>query len=1328
MLTCIRLALTVVIAEGLGLSVAFALGPAYSTSVGAPARTSGQVVAAVKAAAQGLKSDGDAQGISTSRGVRVPRVLPLVFDTMDRGFTTPRLNPSKDMDTSMLGPEQGFVTAKLDTNPNLGGLPHDSAHSKLRVKHTDRDIYGAVHDASNAPKIGGIPPLECMHALGCGDGLSALSVDSCVVAPGPSPVGLASMSESHVPLSKHLEEEKLDLEKGVWRPRGVVAGSDDLHKHEQGEDHNVVEKLKSCVTKPSAAGLKDREEHSLGSNLVCSSEQNGVEHDVGKSSGADPESVHRELYVEGQNGHQNFDFQNLVHSAPSQNPLDEYSSNSFEAYSIDMFENSLSTEGFLNRSIQDGVCSEVPDLDADFWFQLFVLASMAWLGTGAYTLIAVALEFDHKRYLGGSKVSPQGFSHGQGRARASEPAVNSSIRGRHRVRQRDDQRHTPRTDSRPPAVGSRSRRQLFAGCTRAECACHLHGASWNGQDGEYCCVTCRNGTPCVRPYHRWPTTRVFSPLPSSRSSQSSSSRGSNRSTRSWFYPCTRVDCPCPASWDGNRNHYCCLTCRNGTPCDAAYHLRPVAASNRHALGGTSSSSTELRATPQSSPRIRAEVYTQSEPGQQSMRYVRPPEEGLAAADGRGPWYLCGCPRSCTTMILCLSGPRPDRCLACTTGPLFTTEEDFGGGCECECCTGPTQTPTPVATPGVRVMGRPLIGHLPFMLFMLMCSLMMPLIQGAPVGNPITAESIKDFLETATDTELSSYVLGLALSVSVLAVRRGVTPESIFRQVCELIRQANLGEVDSDATEGDSDMDGGGDGANSGGGADHEGSGSDSPRYSAFAMGGVLMGGGCDHSPAHDSEPGTQSLPLAVCPPCCLPEGQKRVHSECCGQKVMEPDGESSESSSVDMAEVDAYMEGHPTWGQKDGFLFKRLLTALLFFTFMACGEAVTCYTCYDQIEGCAGGDACLLHSRPHANTAIIAGGAGVITLASLLPIKFLRECTRSALDCIKMVANRPQLGTPVDITQAAMNVDQLVEAVHSGAANPGDAMRECLTRLAQAGNQLETNRLNALATLLSHMDKGASTSSGSGGRSTVLGTYSLAWALAGRIARQTLGVGVAGVSGSSGPSESATPVVQMVKLTITRPTSMAEFSDMITTWLMLCHATGLGHILALGEFIRDVVHDTISKLNYSWQLAHELLLVYFEVVETTSDQSINIRNVFAHGSQDTYLKRANDSMRAHYSNVRGKEEPNPSPNANAGKGKGNEIKWNGNYDRNATTTCLSYNLGTEHRPRSLNEKGTCKHNHVCDQWVSDKGPGGTCGGRHPRSKCDNPNKCDKKQT
>ena len=70
-------------------------------------------------------------------------------------------------------------------------------------------------------------------------------------------------------------------------------------------------------------------------------------------------------------------------------------------------------------------------------------------------------------------------------------------------------------------------------------------------------------------------------------------------------------------------------------------------------------------------------------------------------------------------------------------------------------------------------------------------------------------------------------------------------------------------------------------------------------------------------------------------------------------------------------------------------------------------------------------------------------------------------------------------------------------------------------------------------------------------RSAVLGSYSLAWGLAGRVAKQSLSVGVAGLSGTGGPSESATPLTQMMKIVITRPTSMADFSERITNWLTI---------------------------------------------------------------------------------------------------------------------------------------------------------------------------------
>ena len=186
---------------------------------------------------------------------------------------------------------------------------------------------------------------------------------------------------------------------------------------------------------------------------------------------------------------------------------------------------------------------------------------------------------------------------------------------------------------------------------------------------------------------------------------------------------------------------------------------------------------------------------------------------------------------------------------------------------------------------------------------------------------------------------------------------------------------------------------------------------------------------------------------------------------------------------------------------------------------------------------------------------------------------------------------------------------------------------------------------------------------------------------------------------------------------------MSEFSDMLTCWHMICHATGLCNFLVLGEFTRDVVHDTMSRHGQSWQVAHELLLIYLEAVETTSDPAVHIRSVFASGSQDTYMRRALEAAKSEFGSKAEGGERGPK-----NKTKSEEsLKWNGNFNRNATTTCLSFNLGTAHPARSLDEKGTCKHNHKCDQWVSDKGPHGTCGGDHPRSRCTNPNKCDKPQ-
>lgn len=73
---------------------------------------------------------------------------------------------------------------------------------------------------------------------------------------------------------------------------------------------------------------------------------------------------------------------------------------------------------------------------------------------------------------------------------------------------------------------------------------------------------------------------------------------------------------------------------------------------------------------------------------------------------------------------------------------------------------------------------------------------------------------------------------------------------------------------------------------------------------------------------------------------------------------------------------------------------------------------------------------------------------------------------------------------------------------------------------------------------------------------------------------------------------------------ITRPGRFSEFMDSLLVWLMICAATGLVHPLTVGNFLRDVVFDTIHKLKRRWQVAHELFLIYLERVEMSEDDEV----------------------------------------------------------------------------------------------------------------------------
>jgi len=136
------------------------------------------------------------------------------------------------------------------------------------------------------------------------------------------------------------------------------------------------------------------------------------------------------------------------------------------------------------------------------------------------------------------------------------------------------------------------------------------------------------------------------------------------------------------------------------------------------------------------------------------------------------------------------------------------------------------------------------------------------------------------------------------------------------------------------------------------------------------------------------------------------------------------------------------------------------------------------------------------------------------------------------------------------------------------------------------------------------------------------------------------------------------------------------------------------------------VYNTVRRLREPFQVAHELLLLYFREIEmAVVEMGVTIGNVFRRAGGDTLLAEA-----------RLNAAPFICPPVTSGSPS--EVgRWNGRFNVSAKKPCVAYNYGDEHLATSLDALGCCKFNHVCMQWVSDKGPRGMCLGSHPMTEC-----------
>ena len=179
---------------------------------------------------------------------------------------------------------------------------------------------------------------------------------------------------------------------------------------------------------------------------------------------------------------------------------------------------------------------------------------------------------------------------------------------------------------------------------------------------------------------------------------------------------------------------------------------------------------------------------------------------------------------------------------------------------------------------------------------------------------------------------------------------------------------------------------------------------------------------------------------------------------------------------------------------------------------------------------------------------------------------------------------------------------------------------------------------------------------------------------------------------------------------------MAQFSEMMNLFLMYTVALGYSAML-ITHFYGEVVHDMIGRRKEKWQLAHEFMLLMFREVEESAGKKLTLANVYQKCQLNSLIEEARSNMEYHFPKCMECTEEDSDKSSK-------RVEWNGKFNHHGRA-CEVFNSGGKHAAWQLHPDGTCKFNHVCNKWVSNKGPNGRClDPGHTRDKCTNPDKCD----
>ena len=406
-----------------------------------------------------------------------------------------------------------------------------------------------------------------------------------------------------------------------------------------------------------------------------------------------------------------------------------------------------------------------------------------------------------------------------------------------------------------------------------------------------------------------------------------------------------------------------------------------------------------------------------------------------------------------------------------------------------------------------------------------------------------------------------------------------------------------------------------------------------------------------------------------------------------------------------------------------------MLVLFIFFSAQPPVEAANCPHCSGNFASCkwAATSTCPTVTVVATNAGIIAGtAAGVLTLSSIVKAKFLRAFSKTSLSSLLTLFSRPAPGTPFVIT-AATKGSEVLSAVSFGQISVESALFQLSDLYEDASDDsarlLLKGRMESLKVLRPRVDQ-----EGEDFMPISLGIYSFIWA---KVSEYVMNqshldrVSIDTRDARGGASSSS------FTARIFRPRQFSEYAEMINMFTMICHGLAVASCMLLTEFFATAVYEGIRLRGDTWQLSHEIMLIMFRRVED-SDGRITLGSVF----DDVYLNSIVEEAKTRVSTFFRPGTGNAHDDTTDTKPTGTGVHYNGKFTSTGRP-CPHFNredpkkpgMSAAHPADSLKPDGTCKFNHVCNKWVSDKGKNGRClctagTGNHPRFKCDNPNRCD----